>query len=269
MTGTVFDIKEFTVHDGPGTRVTVFLKGCPLHCQWCHNPEGLSPKPQLMIKKAQCTNCGRCLKPCGHPECLPYGRCLHACPKGLISVSGEEWEASRLASYLRRFRPFFTDGGGITFSGGEPLLQSDFVIEVCGELPDVHKALQTSGYADESVFLKVLTAVDYVLFDLKLADSEAHRFYTGVDNKPIIRNFQLLKQSGKPFVIRIPVIPGITDTRENLLALSEIVGDSPVQLMHYNKLAGAKYAMIGKRFTLPELTETVVDISMFYNATFV
>lgn len=99
MTGTVFDIKEFTVHDGPGTRVTVFLKGCPLHCQWCHNPEGLSPKPQLMIKKAQCTNCGRCLKPCGHPECLTYGRCLHACPKGLISVIGEEWEASRLASF--------------------------------------------------------------------------------------------------------------------------------------------------------------------------
>lgn len=268
MTGTVFDIKEFTVHDGPGTRVTVFLKGCPLRCWWCHNPEGLSPEPQLMIKKALCSGCGRCLKPCEHPECVAFSRCLHACPKGLLSISGIQWESYELAAHFRRFRPFFANGGGVTFSGGEPLLQADFVSEVCTELPDVHKALQTSGYAEEAVFERILEHMDYVLFDLKLADRKTHKYYTGVDNQPILRNFSLLKCSGKPFVIRIPIIPGITDTRDNLLALSEIAGDSPVQLMHYNKLAGAKYAMVGKHFTLPELIETDVDYSMFINAQF-
>lgn len=269
MTGTVFDIKEFTVHDGPGMQVTVFLKGCPLHCRWCHNPEGLSPKPELMIKKAQCTGCGRCLEPCEHPECAPFGRCLHACPKGLVSVSGEEWEVAALAAHIRQFRPFFAGGGGVTFSGGEPLMQADFVAEVCTGLPDIHKALQTSGCAETAAFERVLDGVDYVLFDLKLADGEAHRRYTGMDNAPILRNFTLLKRSGKRFVVRIPIIPGITDTLENLSALSDLVEDSPVELMHYNRLAGAKYDMVGRRFTLPGLEETPVDISLFAHARFV
>ena len=118
MTGTVFDIKEFSVHDGPGVRTTVFMKGCPLSCRWCHNPEGLSPEPELMVRTARCRRCGRCMQPCTHAECRPYGRCLHACPDGLVSVAGKVWEADALAEKLLQNADFMQmSGGGVTISG--------------------------------------------------------------------------------------------------------------------------------------------------------
>ena len=135
MNGLIFDIKEFAVHDGEGIRTTVFLKGCPLRCVWCHNPEGLSPKKELYQKFNGCLGCGRCSIPCDHEECKKIGRCLHVCPKNLISVAGVEWESEKLAERLLTYKSFFdTMGGGITISGGEPLLQADFCVELLTSL---------------------------------------------------------------------------------------------------------------------------------------
>ncbi len=267
MIGTVFDIKEMTVHDGPGSRVTVFLKGCPLRCLWCHNPEGLSAKPQLMVKENLCVHCGLCKKGCAHTECQPFERCIHACPKGLVSISGTQMTSEELAERLNSYATFLNRvGGGVTFSGGEPLLQADFVAETAKMLPNIHKALQTSGYADSEKFKKVLETMDYVLFDLKLADEAEHIKYTGVSNKQIIENYKILEKSGKEFVTRVPLIPGITDTKDNLSRIAAIAGENKVEIMRYNTMAGAKYRSVGLEFSLPDLKSNEVDLSVFKNA---
>lgn len=267
MTGTVFDIKEMTVHDGPGSRVTVFLKGCPLRCMWCHNPEGLDARPELMVKHTQCMHCGLCMRGCSHPECKPFGRCLHACPKGLVTLSGTPYTSEKLAEKLNAYKPFLNAvGGGVTFSGGEPLLQANFVYQTAKLMPDVHKALQTSGYADAEVFEKVISVMDYCLFDIKIADCALHKKYTGVENTKILNNYKILVKSGLPHVVRIPLIPGITDTAENLKAISQIVGNDTVEIMRYNRMAGAKYPMVNREFALPDLPSGEVDISVFKNA---
>lgn len=251
MKGTVFDIKEFTVHDGPGARITVFLKGCPLRCLWCHNPEGLSAKPQLMYKSTFCTHCGKCAEPCQDPLCKALGRCVHACPNGCLSIAGTEISAEALAAQLLESAELLQAmGGGITLSGGEPLLQPEFVCCLADRLGNVHKAIQTSGYAEPETYRDVVSRFDYVMQDIKLVCEKAHMRYTGVSNRKILENIRWLQESGKAFVLRVPLIPGITDTRENLLAISQIAGSSPVELMPYNHLAGAKYPMVGMEYQL-------------------
>lgn len=251
MTGTIFDIKELSLHDGPGVRTTVFLKGCPLRCRWCHNPEGLSPSPQLMVKETLCTHCGRCLIPCAHRECAPFGRCVHACPQGLIAVKGEAVQPRELAERLRDNAAYCrASGGGITLSGGEPLMQAEFVGALAELLRDNHLAIQTSGYARPETFRRVAEQMDYVMLDLKLADRELHKQYTGVYNDVILENLAYLKDSGKAFVIRTPLIPGITDTSENLGAIEKIIDGAPWEKLEYNAMAGAKYPMLGMRYEL-------------------
>lgn len=253
MTGVIFDIKEFSLHDGPGSRITVFFKGCPLRCKWCHNPEGLSPQTQLMYKDASCIHCGKCFQSCTHPECQPFKRCLHVCPNNCLEVVGKTLTAGELADKLIRYSGFLkANDGGITFSGGEPLMQSDFLCEILDILKsnNIHTAIQTSGYADEEVFKKVIDKLDYVMMDIKLADRELHKKYTGVYNDIIIKNFDYLKKSGKKFLIRTPLIPHITDTEENLSAIDKIIGSSPHELLSYNNLASAKYSMLGMEFPL-------------------
>ncbi len=257
MNGTIFDIKEFSIHDGPGARVTVFLKGCPLRCKWCHNPEGLTAEAQLMYKKSLCLHCNRCLIPCSHPECKPFGRCIHACANGCLSLSGKIVSSDALVAKMESYRDFFRMAkGGITVSGGEPMLQADFVCEFIQKLrqamPEVNAALQTSGYADFDTYQRMIDSFDYIMQDLKLGDDAAHRFYTGVSNHKILKNIEYLKQSGKPFLFRIPLIPGITDTHENLTQLSKIAGDYPVELLGYNTLAGAKYEMLDMQYPLAQ-----------------
>ena len=268
LTGRVFDIKEFSVNDGPGVRTTVFLKGCPLRCIWCHNPEGLEPGRELLVRQRGCLSCGRCRVPCHHPECEGLGRCLHACPAGLVEAVGREWTTEALAARLLRDRELYEgSGGGVTLSGGEPLMQHAFAVELLRLLP-VHKAIETSGFATAEVFSEVLAEVDYVMLDIKLADADAHRRYTGVDNAPILRNFEILRQSGKPYLIRVPLIPDITDTPENLAKIATIVGDSPVELLPYNRMAGAKYPSVGRTFTdlIKKDTNKWIDLSVFQNA---
>ena len=241
MTGIVFDIREMTVHDGDGVRVTVFLKGCPLHCTWCHNPEGLEKQPQVLYKKAKCTNCGLCKKLCTHTECQPFGRCLHICPNDCLSLCGEEYTPKQLAEKILGYKRLFNAcGGGVTFSGGEPLMQWEFLSETLKYLDGIHTAIETSGYASEKVFQEMLSKIDFVYMDIKLFDSDLHKKYTGVNNECIKNNFKLLQKSGKPYIIRTPLIKGITDGQENLRAIQAFIGDAPWEKLPENPLAKAK-----------------------------
>ena len=187
MQGILFDIKEFAVHDGGGVRTTVFFKGCPMRCLWCHNPEGQSPQPELM-EKSGCIHCDRCRIPCAHADCAPYHRCLHACPKGLLRVAGESWDAKKLAEKLAWDKELYDmSGGGVTLSGGEVLSQPDFAAELLDRLGacGIHRAIETAGYAPPELFQKSAVRCDFIDCDLKLADDALHRRYTGVSNAPI------------------------------------------------------------------------------------
>ncbi len=252
MKGLIFDIKEFALNDGDGIRTTVFMKGCPLHCAWCHNPEGLSAQRELYIKKQGCTHCGLCKKPCNHPDCQGFERCLHICPHDLVSIAGTEWEGDALAhKLLSQADVLKSFGGGITISGGEPLLQSQFCSELLAHLRGkIHTAIETSGCAAEDVFKGVISLCDFVYMDLKLYNNAMHIKYTGVGNEQILKNAEILRQSGIPHCFRTPLIPNITDTEENLSALKQIVGTSKHELLAYNALAPAKYEAVGREFTL-------------------
>ena len=249
MTGTIFDIKEMAVHDGPGIRTTVFLKGCPLRCKWCHNPEGLSSKPQLMYKENKCLKCGACSKVCEHEECKPFGRCIHACPENCLSISGRTVETKELAKELKQSADILGDTfGGFTFSGGEPFAQSDFLFELIEELKSYNLCIETSGYADSQTFKAVIEKMQFVIMDIKIADSKLHKEYTGVSNEKILKNFEILKNSRKPYIIRTPLIQNITDTSENLQRIKDIIGDSKWEHLPYNTMAGAKYKMVGMEY---------------------
>ena len=254
--GMIFDIKEMAVHDGPGLRTTVFLKGCPLRCVWCHNPEGLSAERQLYVRQNGCKGCGLCRRGCSHPDCQPFGRCLHVCPQGLITVAGREMSAEQMAKRILRSAAV---ADGVTFSGGEPLMQAEFVLDVVDKLSrlrseksckHIHCAIETSGYADPNVFRKVIETMDFVYMDLKLADEELHRQYTGVSNRLILQNLEVLRESGVACTIRTPLIPGITDTKENVEAIRRLAGDLPLEFLEYNPMAGAKYSALGMKFPL-------------------
>lgn len=247
MTGVVFDIKELTVHDGDGVRVTVFLKGCPLRCEWCHNPEGLNKEPELLYKKNKCVHCGLCEKPCGHIDCKKFDRCIHICPNDCLTVCGKEYSAIELAEKLNGYKAFFKGDGGVTFSGGEPLLQWDFISNVIDRLDGVKTAIETSGFADKSTFSKMLNKVDFVIMDIKIFDRENHKKYTGVYNDIIKENFLSLKNSGKPYLIRTPIIKGKTDSEENLLNIKNFIGDSSWEHIPENNLANAKRDMLFKK----------------------
>lgn len=251
MDGIIFDVKEMAVHDGPGIRTTVFFKGCPLRCLWCHNPEGLSKEPQLMFKENKCRHCGMCFKPCIHSECKPFGRCVHICPENCLEIAGETVEASALADRLKKTAEVLGDTfGGFTFSGGEPLFQPDFLLETLNELSAYHLCIETSGFADSKIFKKVIDKLDFIIMDIKIADGALHKKYTGVDNFLILKNYEILKRSGKPHLIRTPLIPNITDTPENLTAIGKIIKDSNWEKLPYNALAGAKYKMLGMEYKL-------------------
>jgi pyruvate formate lyase activating enzyme len=221
--GIVFDIKEFAIHDGPGIRTTVFMKGCPLSCMWCHNPEGQSRLPQVMRSRSG------------------------------ERVAGKEYAAKKLADLLNQQTDVLRfNEGGVTFSGGEPLLQAEFVAEVMDLLNGVHILLDTSGYGQEEHFRSLVNRSDLVFFDLKLIEPAAHRHYTGCDNELILKNLAILNELGRPFVVRVPLVPGVTDTDQNLAGIAGKVAGMPglqrVELLPYNKAASAKYEAAGMAF---------------------
>ena len=245
MHGIIFDIKEMAVHDGPGIRTTVFFKGCPLRCVWCHNPEGLSFKPQLMYKQVRCIGCNNCKKQCSHKECQPFGRCIQACPENCLEIAGKEYDVKALADELKASAKVLGESfGGFTFSGGEPLAQSEFLLQLIEELKGYHLCIETSGFADSEIFKKVINRLDLVIMDVKFADSEQHKKYTGVGNDQILKNFEILKNSGKDYLIRTPLIPNITNTEANLNAIRRIIGESNWEKLPHNAMAGAKYKML-------------------------
>jgi len=234
--GTIFSIEEFAIHDGPGIRTAIFLKGCPLRCAWCHNPEGISPEPQWMVKKGERTMCG-------------------------YRITVDE-----LADIILRNRDIFElNGGGVTLTGGEPLFQAQFVTQLLERVkPHVHTAIETSGYAPRAVFREVLPFLNLVMFDVKHTDSALHKRYTGVDNRPILENLESLCSSGVEFIVRIPLIPGVNDTEDNMRAILNIVKGAAklvrVEILRYHKMAGAKYSMIGREYAPPFDTEATPRI---------
>ena len=257
MLGTIFAIEEFSTFDGPGIRTSVFLKGCPLKCQWCHNPEGQSFAPEYLRGPNGCLGCGACLKAgeaaTGTP-CL-VEESIIACPRNLIRLCGQQYSPEEL---LEKLQPSFwmleSTGGGVTFSGGEPLSQADFLL-ACLKLLEgkIHRAVQTSGYAPSAVFRKILDAADYILFDLKHLNPSVHMHYTGVDNTKILENYKILAASGKEFITRIPLIPGVNDTKSNLTETAQFLQElkvSKIELLPYNKGAGAKYRSVGKTYSI-------------------
>lgn len=238
--GIVFDIREFTIHDGPGLRTTVFLKGCPLRCAWCHNPEGMSPHPETIRSIAGARTVGNTLT------------------------------SNQLADILNRQAELFAIcGGGVTFSGGEPLAQSAFVASTIDQLKGIHVVLDTSGYASDWDFRRVAERCQLIYYDLKIISPEVHRRFTGVSNEPILRNLRTLDALDIPFVVRIPLIPGVTDTPDNLEQIARTVSDLRsiirVDALPYNRAAGAKYGSLGKSFCPPydEQAPVNADFSAF------
>ena len=254
MEGSIFTIEEFSTFDGPGIRCSIFLKGCPLRCQWCHNPEGQSLYPQVLRAESGCIHCGNC-KDTGLTE-----KSIALCPKHLYRICGERISPEALYKRIEnKFWMLNSTGGGITFSGGEPLYQPAFLLECLHLLKGkTHRAVQTSGYAEESLFLSVLKNTDYFLFDLKHLDRKRHLHFTGVENRKILRNYEILAKSGVPFITRIPLIPSVNDTKENMLATAKFMSElnvHHVELLPYNQAAGAKYKSVGKVY-LPEFDQS-------------
>lgn len=253
--GRIFSIEEFSTYDGAGIRMTVFLKGCPMRCTWCHNPEGQSAEIQIVRRSHGCLSCGACLM-CG--EHLTGKSCLvpesiFACPRGLVRLCGEDITPETLAGKIEKNITILNmSGGGVTFSGGEPLQQADFVISVTRLLRGkTNVALQTSGYAPTEVFERVIAACDFVLYDLKLMDGTLHQTYTGVDNATILENYSRLVKSGVKFCTRLPLIPGVSDTEANIRATASFLkkhGVGDIELLPYNKMAGGKYGMLGREY---------------------
>lgn len=251
MKGLIFDVKELSLHDGPGIRTTVFMKGCPLRCKWCHNPDGLSNKTELLFDRDRCVGCKKCLIKCNHKECQGRGKCIYACPSGLMRIVGETIDLDVLIKRIQDNAGVLGDAfGGITFSGGEPLMQWEFLLNAAERLREYHIAIETSAYAKKEVFTSIIEKMNLVIMDIKLADASLHKFYTGVDNSLILENARILKESGIPHLFRTPLIPKITDTDENLASIKDIVGDSDWELLSYNSLAPYKYKLLGLKYEL-------------------
>lgn len=251
--GFIFNIEEFAVHDGPGIRKLVFFKGCPLHCSWCHNPEGISFRKELMVSYSACVQCGKCKEICIHNECVTCGKCVEVCPMRLRKVCGQEIGVQELAEKLLKGKEILiSSGGGITISGGEPLAQPAFFFDLLRLLKPLNIAVETSGHATKDLFKKMVSEVDLVLMDVKHTNPEIHKKYTGVDNSLILGNLHCLCQSSTDFHIRIPLIPGVNDTRENMEMTVQLIKDAKhlklVELLPYHQTAPAKYAMVRKAF---------------------
>ncbi len=270
--GIIFDIERFAIHDGPGIRTTLFLKGCPLACWWCHNPESISGRPQLAFFAEKCIGCGRCFTVCPegvhekladgtralHRErCTLCGKCVAECCSGALAVEGRTISVDEAVTELARDRPFYeTSGGGVTLSGGEPLAQPEFtaaVLERCRS-EGMHTCLDTSGQAPWEHLERALAWTDLVLYDFKIADPALHRKYTGVANDLIRENLLRVNERGTPIEIRMPVIPGVNDGEENLDAtaafLAPLASIRRVTLLGYHRFGESKYRRMGRTYRL-------------------
>ncbi len=281
MTGLIFDIKRYAIHDGPGIRTTVFLKGCPLSCDWCQNPESRDASPELMVLTGRCVRCGACVEVCPNvtdespadeptydrATCSRCGACVDACPSGARSMSGRQLSVQEVIAEVARDGLFYDEsGGGVTFSGGEPLMQAEFVnscMEACKHL-GFHTALDTCGHGSAEVMLACAEHAELVLYDLKLIDADRHERHVGVSNSLILDNLERLDGLGKRIWVRLPVIPGLNDDEENVAAIADFVRSlrtcPPVQLLPYHRIGSDKYERLGLRYALPEIDPPTPDL---------
>jgi pyruvate formate lyase activating enzyme len=259
--GLIFNVQRFSTMDGPGIRTTVFFKGCPLSCPWCHNPEGLSSSVELVVHETRCIGCGSCVDACPHgvaseglfdlASCARCGTCAAVCPADARQVVGRRWTASEVRDAVLRDRIFFDDsGGGVTFSGGEPLAQPSFLIaclEACRAV-GLATAIDTSGYAPPDVMLAASARADLVLFDLKLVDEEEHQRVIGVPLAPILANLRAVADTSCRIWLRVPIVPGFTDGEGNLHRIVAIAARTPgverVSLLPYHSTASAKLSRL-------------------------
>lgn len=260
MNGLIFDLKRFAVHDGGGLRTTLFLKGCPLRCPWCQNPEGLEQRPTLLPTRSKCIGCATCVSVCPQkaltctdsihidPQlCRQCGQCAAACPTEALSLVGKEISPEDAAQLLLRDRVFYEKGGGITLSGGEVLQQGAFarqVLQICHDA-GVHTAIETSLYGRRAILESLLDVVDLFIVDIKLLDPHTHRKIIGVDNSLILDNYRFLVHQGANVLVRTPLIPGYTDDEENIRAIARFCWNTDpnadYELLNFNPLCRSKY----------------------------
>jgi len=283
-TGIVFNIQHYSIHDGPGIRTVVFLKGCPLACRWCCNPESISRSPELGFRQTLCNGCGECVPVCPQHAltlnkepttliidrqlCINCGTCVTACVRGALTIYGKRMSVAEVVDDVVKDAPFYRrSGGGATISGGEPCMHPSFLVRVlkgCREA-GIHTAIETCGYVNERFFSRLLEEVDLVLFDLKLMDSDKHYIATGKRNERILSNARFLTRSGKAVRFRMPLIPGVNDSADNLKQLADFlatVGQPSVEFMPYHQFGRGKYSATGRVYTMndePAATPEVVE----------
>ncbi|MBW8042537.1 MAG: glycyl-radical enzyme activating protein [Planctomycetes bacterium] len=255
-TGFVFDIKKYAIHDGPGIRTTVFFKGCPLYCKWCQNPESWKRHPELGFRTSRCISCGLCVEACTHHaitsiqgqpvtdanKCNLCGQCVDACMAGAREIIGRQITVSEVIAEVEKDVVFYDQsGGGVTFSGGEPMMQPEFLLALLNQcqVQQIHTAVDTSCYAEPDVVECISKRTDLFLCDLKHMDSNMHERFTGVGNNLILDNIKLLSEAGKEIIIRIPIIPGFNDDQANIEATGKFAASLPrlssIDILPYNR----------------------------------
>ena len=270
--GTVFDIQRFSLHDGPGIRTIVFLKGCPLSCKWCSNPESQNMKPVIMYKKNECLHCGRCINACSRKAisfenktfidwsiCTGCGECANACPAGALVVKGKTMTVQQLIRELKKDATTYRrSGGGITLSGGEPLVQYEFAAELLRacKAQGWDTAIETTGAGITEAVEKVIPYVDTVLLDIKHLDTEKHKKFTGIGNEQILKNAARISQISST-VVRVPVIPGFNYSEEEIRAITEFAkmlrGVRTIHLLPYHTFGENKYDLLGRDYALADI----------------
>ena len=266
--GLIFDIQRFCLNDGPGIRTVVFLKGCPLSCKWCCNPESQSFKPEIMFLVEKCITCGACKNACSQsavsfnsnmPEinrekCIACGKCSEVCPSNALQLSGLKYSAKGLVKELLKDKLFFEEsGGGVTISGGEPLAQPVFLTELLIEIKKygIHTAIETSGFVAWEAFEEIIAYTDLFFFDIKHMNSYNHKIATGVDNKRILKNFESLAKTAKALIVRVPLIPDCNIEEKHLQELIKYVnehGISNIDFLPYHRLGQKKYPSLGREY---------------------
>lgn len=275
MNGTIINIQRYCVDDGPGIRTTVFLKGCPLHCAWCHNPESQLSKPEITYDIKKCVSCGNCANVCPNgchrvdkkhsfdrDKCIGCGLCAQVCHTHALELHGKKISAQEVFEEVKKDKVFYdTSGGGVTISGGEPLFQSEFTVEIlklCKE-NGIHTAIETSGFASELQLLDVIKYCDLILFDIKETDDERHKAYTGVSLSKILENLKIINGNKIPFIIRAPIIPTLNDIEIHFNALKAIRDSMKycqgIQVMPYHKIGAYKYELLGRQYFCKDILE--------------